>query len=685
MSPLIAPPALPPPSSVSPAIASSSVASEPQAVAQTAGAIAAPEVSFTPTESPQFSEGVANAPLTDTTTLTPVNTPLGEAQSIAPSDDTSAASSPVEAQDSALRATTTAETKPGMTAQAIPEVSSPAAQFSPRPASEADSTAPVDLQQPGQTIGVNEGLSTIAQDSAVGTTACAPTEENCALEESAPVTDAEATVRVNTVNVQGSSVFDQATLEATLKPFIGRTLTLTEQRAAADAITQLYLDQGYITSTAIPGDPAVQNGALQIQVIEGGLERIDIIGLENLREDYVRSRIELVTGRPLNSARLEEQLRLLRQNPLFENIEASLKAGTSQGNSILTVRVDEADPLDGYVGIDNHSSAVVGSEEFSLAMAHQNLTGRGDRLGANFQRTFSGGATTFGLGYSIPVNPMEGTLQVQASFERSRIPVTANLNIDGEAEEYSVRFRQPLIRTLDEEFALSLRFDYRDGQTFLGNIPFGFGPGPDPDTGISRTSVVRFGQEYVKRDVQGAWAVRSQFNLGLPIFGATVNPAPTPDSQFFSWLGQAQRVQRLNDSHLLILQADLQLSPSSLLPSEQFALGGWSSVRGYRQNIRAGDNGLRFSVEDRITLQRNEAGLPTLQIAPFAEMGTVWNASGNPVVAQPFLAGLGVGTIWEPIPDLNLRFDLALPLIDTANQGNALQRQGIYFQVGYRI
>ena len=39
-------------------------------------------------------------------------------------------------------------------------------------------------------------------------------------------------------------------------------------------------------------------------------------------------------------------------------------------------------------------------------------------------------------------------------------------------------------------------------------------------------------------------ALRSQFNLGVDI-GATSNPDPTPDGEFFSWLAQAQRVQRL--------------------------------------------------------------------------------------------------------------------------------------------
>jgi hemolysin activation/secretion protein len=79
-----------------------------------------------------------------------------------------------------------------------------------------------------------------------------------------------------------------------------------------------------------------------------------------------------------------------------------------------------------------------------------------------------------------------------------------------------------------------------------------------------------------------------------------VNEDPVPDGRFLSWLGQIQRVQVLNNDNFLILQADVQLSTSGLLPSQQFVIGGGQSLRGYRQNVRAADNGVRFSIEDRI-------------------------------------------------------------------------------------
>jgi hemolysin activation/secretion protein len=183
--------------------------------------------------------------------------------------------------------------------------------------------------------------------------------------------------------------------------------------------------------------------------------------------------------------------------------------------------------------------------------------------------------------------------------------------------------------------------------------------------------------------------LRSLFSLGVDILGATTNPDPIPDGRFFSWLGQVQRVQILNQNNLLILGADVQLTPNSLFPSQQFVIGGGQSLRGYRQNVRAGDNGVRFFMEDRITLERDESGAPTFQLAPFFDAGYVWNVDNNPsnqsLPSQRFLAGVGFGIIWELQPRLNLRFDYAYPLINLKDRGENAQDNGIYFSVRYRF
>jgi hemolysin activation/secretion protein len=96
---------------------------------------------------------------------------------------------------------------------------------------------------------------------------------------------------------------------------------------------------------------------------------------------------------------------------------------------------------------------------------------------------------------------------------------------------------------------------------------------------------------------------------------------------------------------------------------------------------------VRFSVEDRITLQRDESGAAIFQLAPFFDAGVVWNVSDNPnpLPSQQFLAGLGLGLIWEPVPRLNVRLDYGYPLIDLSDRGNNAQDEGFYFSVRYQF
>ena len=78
-------------------------------------------------------------------------------------------------------------------------------------------------------------------------------------------------------------------------------------------------------------------------------------------------------------------------------------------------------------------------------------------------------------------------------------------------------------------------------------------------------------------------------------------------------------------------------------------IGGRWWVRGYRQNVRTGDNGVRFALEDQITILRNKAGRPYLQLMPFVDMGATWNVSDNPNEQQDqrFLIGAGwISGMW---------------------------------------
>ena len=506
-------------------------------------------------------------------------------------------------------------------------------------------------------------------------------------EQPSPDQSPEVEIPIRQVNVTGSTVLTAAEIQTIVAEVEGQTVSLDRLRQLADQITQLYLDRGYITSRAVLGDQVIEDGIVQIQVIEGTLAQIEVEGNNRVRESYIRSRVELGGAAPLNTARLEDQLRLLRLDPLFQNIEASLRAGDQIAQSILTVRVQEANPFGLNLGVDNLSPPSVGSERLGGTVRYRNVTGFGDEIAASYYWG-TGDSQIYDLSYRIPVNAMNGTLGFRVAPNRNRIVQEEfrALNIEGESELYEVSFRQPWVRSPRQEFATSLGFTFQESQTFVAGEPFGFGSGPSAD-GITRTSTFKIGADYLRRDVQGAWSLRSLVNIGTGLFDATDNEDPIPDGQFLSWVSQVQRVQRLGASQLLIVQADLQLSPHSLLSSQQFVIGGGQSLRGYRQNVRSGDNGFRFSVEDRIVVLRDTSGIPVFQFAPFLDVGTVWNHVDNPnqLPRQTFLAGIGMGVLWQVFPGLNVRVDYGRPIFQIDDKGTNAQDEGFYFTVNYQL
>jgi len=159
------------------------------------------------------------------------------------------------------------------------------------------------------------------------------------------VSDSPVTIQnqhqVQRIEVTGSTIFGEAEFKPIIESVEGRTVTIEELRSIADAISQLYLEQGYITSRAVLIEESLSGGVVEIRVIEGSLEEIQVEGTRWVEDDYIRSKVERATATPLNTLQIEDLLLSLRADPLFEKVEASLRAGTGLGQSILVVRVTE--------------------------------------------------------------------------------------------------------------------------------------------------------------------------------------------------------------------------------------------------------------------------------------------------------------------------------------------------------
>lgn len=492
------------------------------------------------------------------------------------------------------------------------------------------------------------------------------------------------TIVVDHFEVVGSTVFSEAELQTVLTPFVGRPLTLAELLQARTAVTQLYVDAGYISSGAFipPQEPV--DGVVTIEVIEGSLVDIQVQGTSRLRPSYISNRLALAADPPLQVNRLVEALRLLQLDPLIDNISGDLSAGLEPGTNRLTVTVEEADSFEVELITTNDRTAQVGTWERGFFINEGNLSGRGDSLQLGYFNT--NGSDRVIADYQVPINPRDGSLGFHFEYTNSQVvrePLDA-LDIETNAFLAELSFRQPIIQTPTEEFALSLTGSWKRNRTvfledLLGEaVPFPtFGADSD---GKIEIFALQFAQDWVKRGRADVLAARSEFTLGLGGSNPTDLGNDPPDSHFFTWRSQAQWARLLGSDTLFLVRGEAQLASDGLPAQELFGLGGQRTVRGFRQNRLLTDNAVFATVEARFPILRYQQRQGLLQVVPFFDVGTGWNATDVPNPDPNVLVGTGIGLQLTDSRGVSARLDWGIPL-NNSESGDSLQEDGLYFSI----
>ncbi|MGB5710039.1 MAG: ShlB/FhaC/HecB family hemolysin secretion/activation protein [Waterburya sp.] len=484
---------------------------------------------------------------------------------------------------------------------------------------------------------------------------------------------------VKNFDVVGSSVFSPKELNQVVKSYRNRPLTLSELFQARSAITKFYTKKGYVSSGAYIPPQELDNGTVQIAVLEGKLEEINVSGTEHLSENYVSSRIEKAAGKPINVDSLLSALQLLRLDPLIDNVSAELSAGIRPGTSLLDIKIKEADVFNVGTSFDNRRSPSVGANQRSVELNHGNLLGFGDQF--NFDYANTEGSNAFDFAYGLPINSKNGTIRAAYGINSNNVieEPFSPIDIESKSRYYELSLRQPIVLKPTKEFVLGMSLTRTESETFLLDDSFQLSRGANED-GETRISAVRLFQEFVNRNDKSVLALRSQFSLGVDVLNPTINDDGDPDSTFLAWRGQGQWIRQLDKDFLFLLRGDAQIAGGSLVPLEQFRLGGFNSARGYRQDLSLGDNGLFASAEMRIPVLRFKKVDGLVQIAPFFDVGTVWN-SDDVEISNATLPSLGVGLNFSMGTNFNARLDWGIPLRSLEGDKNSLQEDGIYFSI----
>jgi len=501
---------------------------------------------------------------------------------------------------------------------------------------------------------------------------------------SSPTLSQGGRVQARAFRFVGNTVVPDADLQAIAAPFVGLRIGIAELDDLRVRLTRRYVDAGYINSGAVIPDQDIGGGLITFEIVEGRLTEIVVGGDNRFRAGYLRDRLALGAGPVLNISQLQERMQLMLQDPQISRVAAELAPGIQRGEAALRADVTGAPAFIAGATLSNERSPAVGADQTDLFFGTRNLLGLGEAF--TLRAAGTSGLRDYAASYTVPINAIGTTMHFRHQRTYSRVVEAPfnQLDIGARSTSTELGIAHPLIERPQRTLVATALLAHRSTQALFLGQPSPFVPGvPDGHTTVG---AFRVGLDWVDRTPDRVFAGRAIVSHGLSAFGATVGDG-FPDSRFTTLLIQAQWVQRaFGGTGQWLLRAEGQFADSPLLGSEKYSIGGIDSVRGYRKDVMVRDTGWFGSVEYRHTVGHlslrpgAEPGEGPIRLAIFADMGQARDRAGtNP--SPSYLASVGPGARWEPLPGLEVQAYRGVALKDIRTATRTSQDRGLHLRV----
>ena len=474
-------------------------------------------------------------------------------------------------------------------------------------------------------------------------------------------------VTIRKVAVDGTFPELQEKTAALVSQAQGRRLSVAQVYEFARALQQAYAAASYPLAQVVLKPEGLKSGTIQITVIDGFIEGVDVSGAPELERELVKARLQPLIGkRHVSLEEIQRKLLLVGELHGMAGARNTNKRGAQPGGVILTIEGSEK-LVSNMTSVDNRLSKYLGTWEVTSSGSVDNALGFGEQVyggvgsSRDINEAFNGTAMyqAYGGGVSVPIGAdgftlTAGYLSVRTLPENLPGEFPAIVNpVEREAQKFErayARAAYPLILTLQQSLRVVASYEATDERFRLGPAPFGFvlPTGFLYDVNRDRYDAFRFSGEWgvlFPWEWGGKAISTAVYSHGLggrtdfdPFNGAFLLPTPplsaygaSPD---FSKLYLETRVtQPLVEEVQLALVAKAQTGfGAPLVLAEQFSLDGYNGVSGFAVGTLNVDRGVVVRGELSRPFSFNLFDSSQVNVSPYT-----FGAWGRGVHEWPFI------------------------------------------------
>lgn len=392
---------------------------------------------------------------------------------------------------------------------------------------------------------------------------------------------------INQISLQQASLITPDTQKRLVAPYINQCLSLDRINQLVRAISEWYVQRGYITSRAFLTEQNLSHGTLNITVLEGKLEAIHLQGASARQLNMA---FPTRAGRILNLRDIEqgmEQINRLRTTP----VQIEIIPSSQPGYSIVNLTSTPEFPLTLGLNMDNSGQRSTGIGQLSGSLVGNDLLGVADRWFVSGGRSsaFSDwrDAQNFQAGVSVPYG--YGLLDYSYSWSNYHSRFNANSfdwysngdNISNRLSGSWVLFRNGQIKT-----GLQVGLNHYVSHNWLNETLL--------QSSSRKLTSLQIGFNHTQKIAGGVATLNPMLSRGIPWFDAESDKGKSddfPKAEFRKWSVSSSYQRPVTQKMWWLSSFYAQWSPDRLYGSERLTIGGENSVRGYKEQYLSGDVG----------------------------------------------------------------------------------------------
>lgn len=480
-------------------------------------------------------------------------------------------------------------------------------------------------------------------------------------------------IYIKEYRIRGSKRLPPREIEEAVYPYMGPRRGEQDVEMARQALEKAYKDLGYQTVYVEVPPQDARGGVIIMQVVEATVGRLRVKGAKWFLPSQIKKHApSMQEGMVPDFNEVKKDIVALNQWR-DRKVTPELRQGVVPGTVDIDLIVEDKSPAHGSIEVNNRYNANTTPLRVNASFSYGNLWQLGHTLGLSYQIAPERleDAMVYSGYYMMPVPGHDGlSFMLSGTKQDSNVSTLGGGAVAGRGSVLGFRLMKQLPAPDESRgffHSLSLGMDYK---RFDQDIVL---------AGVVTSAPVTY---YPFSIAYSAGKVRdhgfTDLNLGVTFHlrgmgdqAQFANRRFNADDGFFYLRGDASHTQDLPGGFQAFAKIQGQMSGSPLINTEQIAIGGLSTVRGYLEATQLGDSGIIGSAELRSPSLIGSGAKDSpheWRFYAFYEGGRVFVSDPLPAQSSYFdLASVGIGTRLKLWNHLNGSVDLAMPLIDQPN------------------